>query len=237
MVDVVDATFETEVMERSDQVPVVIDLWATWCNPCLTLGPILERAVAATNGAVVLAKVDVDANHQIATAFRAQSIPAVYAMHHRKIVDQFLGAQPESVVNAFVEKLLPTPEQSELERLIEAGDEASLRAALEIESDNPDAVCGLAELLAGGDDDARAEAERLLARIPDTPRSRRVAALVRAGGGIGADTDVESRLDAMLASVKDDEAVRQEFVDLLELLGPDDPRTAAYRRKLMARLF
>ena len=81
MVDVTDATFETEVMERSKTTPVVIDLWATWCGPCVTLGPIIERVVAATQGKVVLAKVDVDANPQIGAAFQVQSIPAVFAMY------------------------------------------------------------------------------------------------------------------------------------------------------------
>ena len=79
-IDVTDATFETEVLARSMSVPVVVDVWAPWCEPCKTLGPIIERVVAATNGKVVLAKVNVDENPGIAQAFRVQSIPAVFAV-------------------------------------------------------------------------------------------------------------------------------------------------------------
>jgi len=149
MADVTDATFQTAVIERSMTVPVVVDLWAEWCGPCKQLGPIIEKVVAATDGQVELAKVDVDANPQIAQAFRVQSIPAVFAIQDGRPVDQFLGALPEAQVAEFVAKLLPTKEQTEVERLIELGDEASLRAALELEADNTEAVVSLAELRAG----------------------------------------------------------------------------------------
>ena len=235
MVDVTDATFEQEVMVRSLQVPVVIDLWATWCQPCVTLGPIIERAVAATNGQVVLAKVDVDANPQIGAAFRVQSIPAVFAMHQQKIVDQFLGAQPEAFVTAFVDKLLPTKEETEIERLLGAGDEASLRGALELEPGNEAVSCALAELLvAAGETD---EAQAILAKLPETAEVRRVLAMARTGLSDAAGLDVEAELTGLLDRVKDDDDARQRYVDLLAVLGPDDPRTADFRRKLTARLF
>jgi putative thioredoxin len=235
MVDVTDATFEQEVMARSMQVPVVIDLWATWCQPCVALGPIIERAVAATNGQVVLAKVDVDANPQIGAAFRVQSIPAVFAMHQQKIVDQFLGAQPEAFVTEFVNKLLPTKEETEVERLLSLGDEASLRAALELEPTNEVVTCALAELLvvAGETDQAQA----LLAKIPETAEVRRVLAMARTGLSDASALDVEGELTSLLDRVKDDDDARQRYVDLLAVLGPDDPRTADYRRKLTTRLF
>src|SRR3954465_8450439 len=95
VVDVTDATFETEVLERSKSVTVVVDLWAEWCGPCRTLGPILEKVVDATEGKVVLAKVDTDANPGVAQAFRVQSIPAVYALRDGAVVDGFVGALPE----------------------------------------------------------------------------------------------------------------------------------------------
>ena len=107
MIDATDATFAEVAIERSKTVPVVVDLWAEWCGPCKTLGPILERVVAETDGQVELVKVDVDANPQVANAFRAQSIPAVHALVDGKVVDAFIGALPEAEVRAFVESLLP----------------------------------------------------------------------------------------------------------------------------------
>lgn len=235
MVDVTDATFEQEVMVRSTQVPVVIDLWAEWCGPCKTLGPILERVIGATDGKVVLAKVDVDANPQVANAFRVQSIPAVYAMVDQKIVDQFLGAQPEAQVLEFVTNLVPTPAETEAERLIGMGDEASLRAALELEPGNERATVALAELLVGtGQTD---EAQRLLTAVPETPEVRRVLAMARTGLSDAGGLDIDAELSRLLDRVKDDDDARQRFVDLLAVLGPDDPRTADYRRKLTARLY
>jgi len=106
--DVVDATFEAEVMTRSEQVPVVVDLWAPWCGPCKSLGPILERVVAGTEGRVVLAKVDIDQNPGVAQAFGVQSIPAVFAIHHREVAGSFVGAQGEDAVNEFVTKQVTT---------------------------------------------------------------------------------------------------------------------------------
>ena len=110
VIDVTDANFETEVIEKSKEVTVVIDLWAEWCGPCKTLGPIIEKVVDATDGKVVLAKVDVDANPGLSQAFQVQSIPAVYAMKDGAVVDGFMGALPEHAVQEFVDKLLPTQE-------------------------------------------------------------------------------------------------------------------------------
>src|SRR5690606_16774458 len=124
-------SFQADVLERSKTTPVVVDLWAPWCGPCRTLGPILERVVDETAGAVVLAKVDVDENPQVAQAFRVQGIPAVYAVKDGKVVDGFVGAQPEAVVREFVGRLQPSEEEQELARLVAAGDEASLRKALD----------------------------------------------------------------------------------------------------------
>ena len=95
MKDVTDATFATDVIERSKTVPVVVDLWATWCGPCTTLSPIIEKVIDETSGAVELAKVDVDANPDISRAFQVQSIPAVFAIKDGAIVDSFVGALPE----------------------------------------------------------------------------------------------------------------------------------------------
>ena len=236
-IDVTDATFATEVVERSKQVPVVVDLWADWCGPCKQLTPILEKVVDETGGKVVLAKVDVDANRQVAAAFQVQGIPAVFALRDGQVVDNFVGAQPEANVRAFVERLLPAEEEDAIGKLVAAGDEASLRAALDIDPGHEGAVVGLAELLVrrGGEEDV-SEALTLLERIPESAETRRVAALARVGADASA-TDVTAELDALLDRVKDDDDARQRYVDLLEVLGADDPRTAGYRKQLTSRLF
>jgi putative thioredoxin len=234
MIDVTDATFQRDVLDRSAQVPVVVDLWADWCGPCRTLGPMLERAVAATDGAVELAKVDVDRNPHVATAFAVQSIPAVFAIRAGKVVDSFVGAVPERTVQEFVARLAPG--RSAADELVAQGDEASLRAAVELEPNHAGAVVALAELLV--DKDEADEALELLQRVPETAEVRRVAARARLSASRDdGHEDVDSRLDSLLDQVKDDEAARREFLDLLEVLGPDDPRTPRYRRALTSRLF
>jgi len=233
--DVSDATFEQDVLERSTQVPVVVDLWAPWCGPCRTLGPVLEKVIDATEGAVELVKVNVDENPRISATFQVQSIPAVFAVHDRKVVDGFIGALPEPQVAEFVARLAPVP--SEADTLVAAGDEASLRRALELEPDHPGAIVTLARLLVAGGQPA--EALELLARIPETPETRQVAAEARlAVQQVDVPADgVDVLLDGLLPKVKMDETARQEFLDLLETLGPDDPRAAHYRKALATQLF
>ena len=232
--DVVDATFEAEVMTRSEQVPVVVDLWAPWCGPCKSLGPILERAIAGSEGRVVLAKVNIDENPGVAQSFGVQSIPAVFAIHHREVVGSFVGAQGEDAVNEFVTKLLPDEEVDDLEQLVATGDEASLRASLESRPDHPAVVCALAVLLVERDGDGdRAEATALLDRVPETPETRRIAAMSRVEF-VG---DVEVELAGLLEQVRDDDEVRQRYLDLLEVMGPDDPRTIQWRQRLTSILF
>ena len=213
--------------------PVVVDLWAPWCGPCVTLGPILEQVVGETNGEVALVKVNVDENPEIAGAFRVQWIPAVFAVHRGAVVNTFIGALPEHEVRRFVETLGPTEEELELRRLLEAGTESSLQQALEIDPGNEPAILRLAELYIadGRSDDALA----LLARLPETDAVRKVAAAARLS--TTPDDDYDVKLAALLDRVKADEAARQEYVDILELMGPDDPRTAGYRRQLTSRLF
>jgi putative thioredoxin len=232
-VDVTDATFEAEVVERSKSVAVVVDLWAPWCGPCRTLGPIIEKVVEDTGGEVVLTKVNVDENPAISQAFRVQSIPAVYALRDGQVVDGFVGAYPEHEVQRFVDGLLPTAEQSEVSALLEAGDEASLRAVLELEPGNEDAIVALGELLVERGDGE--EALGLLERIPESERTRKVAAAARLGNA--PTDDYDATLTTLLPKVKADDEARQEFVDILELMGPDDPRTADYRRRLTAQLY
>ena len=232
--DVTDATFQAEVIDRSRQVPVGVDLWAEWCEPCKSLGPILEKVVGETDGRVVLAKVDIDNNPGAAQAFQVQSIPAVFGMVDGQVAASFVGAQGEDAVRAFVEGLLPAGEVSEVERLVALGDEASLIAALQLDNDDVAAVTALALLLVerAGDGDREA-ALNLLERIPESPETRRVAAMAR----IEPVEDIEASLADLLGTVKEDDDSRRRFVDLLELLGPDDPRTADWRRRLTSALF
>jgi putative thioredoxin len=232
-IDVTDATFEAEVLQRSKETPVVVDLWAPWCGPCRTLGPLIEKVIDATDGAVVLTKVNVDENPEISQAFRVQSIPAVHALRDGKVVDQFIGAQPEPVIREFVDRLLPSEHENAVAALLAAGDETSLRQVLELDAANEVATLALAELFAG--DGRSDEALELLGRLPESAATRRVAALAREGD-LG-DDEIQQKLDALLDRVKGDDGARQEFIDLLELLGPDDPRTGDYRKRLTARLF
>ncbi len=241
--DATDASFENDVLVRSDSVPVVVDLWAPWCGPCKTLSPIIERVVEATAGAVELVKVNVDENPKISQSFQVQSIPAVFAISQRRVVDQFIGALGETAVHAFVDRLLPVA--SEAEELIALGDEASLRRALELEPDRPEAVVGLAEILVGRGEPE--DALSLLAKIADTGEARRVAALARLaiagtpvppeGTGGDGEVELEEHMGALLERVKTDDDARQELVDLLETMDPSDPRREQYRRALASRLF
>ncbi|HWW43453.1 MAG TPA: tetratricopeptide repeat protein [Acidimicrobiia bacterium] len=233
--DVTDETFQTAVIDRSAEVTVVIDLWAPWCGPCRTLGPVLEKVVDEAGDALELVKVNIDDNPQVAAAFRVQSIPAVFAVRDKAVVDGFIGALPEAQVREWVDKL--APQASEADQLVALGDEASLRQALALEPDHAGAIVGLAELLVGkGDDASKDEALAVLARIPESPETRRVAAQARTGVTPDED-DFDDKLVELLPRVKADEAARQEYVDLLEVMGSEDPRTADYRRKLSAALF
>jgi putative thioredoxin len=233
--DVTDQTFTDAVLTRSNDVPVVVDLWAPWCGPCKTLGPMIEKAVADTGGAVELAKVNVDENPRVAQTFQVQSIPAVFAIHNGQVVDSFIGALPEAQVTAFVQRLAPTASEADL--LVEAGDEASVRRALELEPDHVGATEALARLLIDRGD--AAEALAALQRLPETETGRALAAearLLEAGVDVS-DDGIESKLDELLERVREDDAARQEFVDLLETMGSANPRTNEYRRALAARLF
>jgi putative thioredoxin len=236
-IDVTDATFQADVIDKSATAAVVVDLWAPWCGPCRTLGPMLEKIVDATEGKVVLAKVNVDENPQISATFRVQSIPAVYALRNGQVVDGFLGAVPERDVERFVQALLPTEEQTTVASLVAAGDEASLRKAIELDPGHEDAVVALAGLLV--EQGSFDEALDLLGRIPESERTRPIAAAARLGVAQpdAAADDFDAQLAELLPRVKNDDDARQQYVDILDLMGPDDPRTAEYRKRLSRELF
>ncbi len=232
-IDVKDSTFQKDVIEKSMVTPVIIDLWAQWCGPCKTLGPILEKLTAATNGKVILAKVDVDSCPQISQAFQVQSIPAVYAMKEGKIVDGFVGAQSEHVVEQFIKNLLPEPVVVDVKALLAKGDEESLRQALASEPTNESVVVALADLLTARKDCSAAL--ELLKTVPETHRVQ--AAIAAAKAAFVPHDDFDKQLSELLIRVKTDEEAKKEFLELLAKMGPNDPRTADYRKKLTARLF
>jgi putative thioredoxin len=184
MADVTDATFETDVIERSKTVPVIIDLWAPWCGPCKTLTPILEKVVTEAQGLVELAKVNVDENPQVSQAFQVQSIPAVYAMKDGQVVDGFMGAQPESEVVALVQRLLDGTSGAPVAEEGVAEDEASAEPT--ISEPQPLEAEPVAEAPAAPPADTtaiEAELEDILTRVKgdDEARERYLALLDQLG--------------------------------------------------------
>jgi putative thioredoxin len=243
--DATDSTFEQDVIVRSRELPVVVDFWATWCGPCRTLGPVLEQAVTAREGKMALAKIDTDANQQVARAFQIQSIPAVKAFKDGKVVSEFIGAQPPAAVQRFLDDLLP----SEADALIEAGGEDDLRRALELEPSRADAGIALARLLA--DRGEREAALAVLGEFPGSFAAEGLAARLRleddaelrdAFAALDAEQD-ERGLDALIAAIagsadatrKDD--LRRVVVGRLDALGVDHPVARESRRKLASALY
>lgn len=245
--DVTDATFQRDVIERSLERPVLVDFWAEWCAPCRMFTPILERVVSETDGDVELAKVNVDENPLVARDLGIQGIPAVKIFRHGQIVGELTGAQPEATVREVVEALRPT----EADRLAAAGDEVSLRRALELDPDHREATLGLARLLA--DRDELTEAEELLKRVPTTPDVEKLAAEIQIrrlqedtdshtdpGAAAIAAGDYAAALEHYLARVREsreDEDAREAIVRIFTVLGDTDPLTKAYRPKLASALF
>ena len=245
VIDVTDATFETEVLERSKQLPVVVDFWADWCGPCKMLGPVIEKSANAREGEVVLAKLDTDANQQTAARFQIQGIPAVKAFKDGQVVAEFVGAQPPQNVERFFDGLVPT----ETDRLVAAGDEASLRRALELQPSRAEAAVPLARLLL--DRGERDEALRLVEHVPGSFQAGGLAARIRLEDAGEPDLsqawaaldagDVERAIDELIAALpqadgaKDD--IRQAVVSILDELGVDHPVARDARRRLAAALY
>jgi putative thioredoxin len=244
-IDVSEQDFQTAVIERSRTVPVVVDFWAEWCGPCRQLGPVLERSVEARAGKVELAKVDVDANPGLSRTYGIQSIPAVKAFRDGSVAAEFIGAQPPLAVERFLDSLVP----SEVDGLVERGDEQSLRRAVQLEPSRTDAAVPLARMLhARGEDD---EALELLARIPSSfvadGLSSRIA-LERSHAPELEDAfaaldegDHERALDLMLNALATADGsrdqVRRVIVGVLDELGVEHPLARDARRRLAAALY
>jgi putative thioredoxin len=245
VIDVTEQDFEQQVVERSKSTPVVVDFWAEWCGPCRMLGPVLEKAAEAREGQVVLAKVDTDANPSISRAFGIQGIPAVKAFKDGRIVDEFVGVQPPAQVERFFDRLVP----SEADALVAAGDEASLRRALEVEPTRTDATVALARILHGKGE--RDEAAKLLANVAGHFGGEGLAARIRLEDQDAVDLDEafaaldagdrERALELLIGAIpsangfKDD--VRRVVVAILDELGVEDPLARDARRRLAAALY
>jgi putative thioredoxin len=245
VIDVAEAEFQAEVIDRSQSTPVVVDFWAEWCGPCRQLGPLLEREAGKAGGKVVLAKVDTDANPRISQQFGIQGIPAVKAFSGGQVVDEFVGAQPPAVVERFFAKLVP----SEADALVAAGDEASLRRALELEPGRADAAVPLAALLhRRGDASAALE---VLGRVRNSFRADGLAARIRLEDDPAAEVQPafaaldEGRtaegLELLVAAIPTSDGRRDDLravvVGVLDELGATHPLARDTRRKLAAALY
>lgn len=206
------ATFEREVIDRSRTVPVVVDFWAPWCQPCLMLGPVLERLAEQADGAWELAKINTDYERELALRFGIQGIPAVKAFRDGKVVSEFVGVLPERSIRSFLARIIPSRADqltAEARERISEGDrpraESLLREALEQENNHAGATLALAEMLLeqGQEEAARPLLESL---PPKSDEGRRAAALLKRLQFISDSIGLPSRQDALaaLASNPDD---------------------------------
>jgi putative thioredoxin len=260
VIEVNDANFEQVVIEGSARHPVVVDLWADWCGPCKTLGPMLEKVASERDGAFTLAKVDVDhtqVGQELLAALRSQSIPTVVAFRDGQPVNGFVGVIAEEDINAFVDSLMPSEAEvvaTEAEAEAEAGDiegaEQGYREALEKDPQNRDAALGLGRILVERGDLQGArelatphlpdqDAERILAKVTmlgwrDEPGDDALAP-ARSMAAAGATREALESMVDLLGAERD--AAREAMVTVFAALGEDDPLVPEYRRRLASALF
>lgn len=254
VVDVTEATFQSEVLERSLTVPVVIDFWADWCEPCKKLSPVLEKLAIEAAGAWVLARIDVEANPQLQSAFQVQSIPMVIALWQGRPVDGFQGVQPEATLRQWLGRLIEAaggeppeePEDPQLaaaEQALENGDldaaEAGYRTFLAENPEDPAAKSGLVQvqlIRRVGSADLGALLADAQAKPDDVD-----AALLAADAEVisGQAEQAYERLIALVGRTAgpDRDTARKHLLDLFAMAAPADPLVAKARRKLATVLF
>lgn len=230
------ATFAKDVIEASRNALVLVDFWAGWCGPCKQLTPILEKVVRGYKGKVRLVKVDVDANQAIAAQLRVQSLPTVYAFRDGRPLDGFMGAQPESTVKAFIERLLGDEEADDLAAAIEQADQAfeagdlqmaaeTYAAVLQHEPQNVQAIAGLAKCyLKSGDVD---RAEQTIALVPPDKKDNAAVASVRAALDLARNAAKAGDLGQLKAKVETNPADHQARIDYATALAASGNKAEA----------
>jgi putative thioredoxin len=239
--DVTDADFEQRVIERSSELPVLVDFWADWCQPCHMLTPVIEKAVEEHSGQIELVKLDVDANQATAARYGVRGLPTVKAFRDGRVVTEFTGAQPAAVVERFIEGLVP----SRADELAQSEDEEALRQALELEPGHAVARRQLGRLLL-----RRGEPEAALALLEEESGdfvADGLAARARLAGDPDLDAafeawdggDPATALEALQAALADPEhrdLIRRVMVAIFTELGSEHPLAREHRRRLSAAL-